>query len=107
MLDLTGPQWLVLQTAAKRDRGNVCPTLKLRGTAQALVLNALLEKGLIIGEGAPFISEFGRVAVKLIEAEWLIRELCGHEGAEGWSEYLRRRLDAYEFVTPETKDDDK
>jgi hypothetical protein len=40
---------------------------------------------------------------QLDEAEWLIRELDGHEGAEGWSEYLRKRLDAYQFSTEKKK----
>jgi len=31
----------------------------------------------------------------LREAVWLIGELERHEGAEGWSEYLRKRLDAF------------
>lgn len=40
------------------------------------------------------------LARKLAEAEWLIRELCSHEGAEGWSLYLNERLAKYEFETP-------
>lgn len=36
---------------------------------------------------------------KIRELEWLVRELEGHEGAEGWSQYLRQRLDAYQFET--------
>lgn len=36
---------------------------------------------------------------QLAEAEWLIREMSGHEGAEGWSDYLSKRLDAYQFTT--------
>jgi len=37
----------------------------------------------------------------LREAEWLVREFARHEGAEGWSEYLRKRLVAYTFLAPE------
>lgn len=44
-----------------------------------------------------------RLRAKLAEAEWLVRELNKHEGAEGWSQYLNQRLDEYKF---ETKGDD-
>lgn len=33
---------------------------------------------------------------RLAEADALIKELCEHEGAEGWSADLRRRLDRYD-----------
>lgn len=36
---------------------------------------------------------------KIAQAEGLIRDLCDHEGAEGWSADLRERLDGYIFVT--------
>lgn len=36
---------------------------------------------------------------QLREAEWLIREMSGHEGAEGFSDYLTKRLEAYQFTT--------
>lgn len=36
---------------------------------------------------------------KLEQAEWLIREMSAHEGAEGFSNYLTERLDGYVFVT--------
>lgn len=52
---------------------------------------AILVTGLVPDETA--------LKTKLTEAEWLIRELCGHEGAEGFSEYLNKRLEAYEFTT--------
>jgi hypothetical protein len=42
---------------------------------------------------------------KLAEAEWLVRELAAHEGAEGLSEYLRERLDKYEFVVKQQEGD--
>jgi hypothetical protein len=42
---------------------------------------------------------------KLREAEWLLREACKHEGAEGFSEYLNKRLDAYEMQFPEESTD--
>lgn len=29
---------------------------------------------------------------KLSDAQWLIRELDQHEGAEGWSQYLKKAL---------------
>ena len=35
------------------------------------------------------------LAARLAEAERLIDELCDHEGAEGWSEDLRRDLDNF------------
>lgn len=38
-------------------------------------------------------------AEKLAEAEWLIRNLSSHEGAEGWSKDLSERLYEYDFVT--------
>jgi hypothetical protein len=54
--------------------------------------------------GAAIQRELAETKAKLAEAEWLIRELDGHEGAEGWSEYLQKRLDAYQFsTTPEQK----
>lgn len=40
---------------------------------------------------------------KLAEAEYLIRELCAHEGAEGHSQYLNEKLEAYQFETEEKK----
>lgn len=47
-------------------------------------------------------EENKRLKAQLAEAEWLIKELESHEGAEGWSEYLRKRLDAYEHKTKGT-----
>lgn len=41
-----------------------------------------------------------KLKTKLAEAEWLIRELDVHCGAEGWSDYLIKRLDQYKFMTP-------
>ena len=32
---------------------------------------------------------------RLASADYLIKELCDHEGAEGWSEYLTKALDEY------------
>lgn len=46
--------------------------------------------------------ELRKTQKQLAEAEWLIKELETHEGAEGWSEYLRKRLDAYEYKTKGT-----
>jgi len=40
---------------------------------------------------------------KLTEAEWLICELEMHEGAEGWSEYLSKRLENYRFITTKSR----
>lgn len=37
----------------------------------------------------------------LAEANWLIDELEMHEGAEGWSKYLRDRLDIYKKTRKE------
>lgn len=39
---------------------------------------------------------------RLAEAEYLIGELCDHEGAEGWSADLRARLNTY-FATYKVK----
>jgi hypothetical protein len=38
-------------------------------------------------------------ALQLAEAEGIIRDLCDHEGAEGWSKDLNDRLDRYQFTT--------
>jgi hypothetical protein len=43
----------------------------------------------------------------LREANWLIGELAGHEGAEGWSEYLRKRLDAFDARAALAPEQDK
>lgn len=45
------------------------------------------------------MTEATRLMAKLAEAEWLIRELYAHEGAEGFSKYLVDRLEVYEFET--------
>lgn len=45
-----------------------------------------------------------QLEAKLKEADYLIEELDSHEGAEGWSGYLRERLLDY-TQAPEEADD--
>lgn len=54
-------------------------------------------------ETRTMVKEPGAAVLRahLVEAEELIRQLCDHEGAEGWSADLRTRLDAYEMLTNE------
>ena len=40
-------------------------------------------------------AKIKRLNAALTEANWLIDDLDMHEGAEGWSQYLRDRLDIY------------
>lgn len=40
-------------------------------------------------------SDYDALEARLIEAKAIIVELCGHEGAEGWSDYLSARIDRF------------
>lgn len=69
-MQLTPTQLRVLQRAAGREAGNICPTHGLRGASQELVLRALERRGLIkypvdfngeIIRGIPRISGCGKL----------------------------------------------
>ena len=49
--------------------------------------------------GESLQRENRRLRAKLTKAEYLIRELDGHCGAEGWSQYLNEALAKYKFET--------
>jgi hypothetical protein len=61
---MTPAQRRVLETAALREYGNVCPTPGLHNAAQTLVLRSLRRKGLIAGETVPKITDAGRLAIR-------------------------------------------
>lgn len=63
-MTLTRTMLEVLRRAALRPHGHVCPTFRLRGCAQDLVLDALRRRGLIEGSPAPIITAAGRAQVQ-------------------------------------------
>jgi hypothetical protein len=65
---ITEAQLYALKRAARRERGNLCPSA-LRGHSETLVLQALTNRGLIDWDsgvpfkGAPRINDAGREVV--------------------------------------------
>ena len=69
-LPLSEAMAFVLKIAARRPRGNVCPTLGLRGRQQDLVLLGLSRRGFIdMNFGSPLITEAGRAAIAAITGD--------------------------------------
>lgn len=70
MSDLTPSMKKALETAAARDRGQLCPVIgatgrRIGGGAERTILAALTDRGLVdwFGPGIPIINDAGRAAV--------------------------------------------
>jgi len=63
MASMSTPQRKVLCRAAKRERGNICPT-RASGNAQMMLIRALVRRGWVTEvSGAPRITDVGRAAL--------------------------------------------
>jgi len=63
---LTETQRKVLQMAASRERGNVCPIVNVRifAAAETAVIRALVRKGYVDDDKIPIITDAGRKALE-------------------------------------------
>lgn len=60
---MTPTMYRVLVRAMAREGGYVCPTPRLKGAAQDVVIRALQTRGWVTMEPAPVITAAGREAV--------------------------------------------
>ena len=63
---MTKTQRKVLEKAASRERGNICPIVNVRvyAASEMAVIDALVRKGYVTDDRIPFITDAGRAAIK-------------------------------------------
>jgi hypothetical protein len=63
---MTRAQRRVLERAAQRERGNVCPIVNVRvfANAETVLIASLLRQGWITDDRVPYITDAGRSALR-------------------------------------------